>query len=1080
MHIVRRFVITLLALTPLTALAAAEPIAQPSFAQPAIAPDGRSIAFVSGGAIWNVPVTGGVAHLVFAGDETAERPLYSPDGRKLAFESATTGNGDLYVLDLASGALQRITHADSAEQLDAWSHDGEWLYFDSTRDNVGNLHAIYRVRASGGTPMPVSLEAYRNAVHAAPSPDGRRVALVGGGLGDFQWWRNGHSHIDEGALWLLEDDGSHQYTRLTPDDARTLWPMWPAGGTGIFYMSDRGGAENLWRVDAGGGDASRITHFDDGRVLWPTISADGRTIAFERDFGIWTADTASGETREVRIALQGGTRGGGVEHETLNEDFRELALSPDGRKVAVIVHGEVFAVDAESGGTAQRVTRTPGAEYGLAWAPDSRRLVYSAERGAESGLYLHDFADGEEIALTSGDGEDTAPTFAPDGKSLAFVRNGRELMLLDMKTRRARRLAEGAIDLRRPLTSPHPLAWSPDGRWIAWLAWDARMFRNAQALRIADGHRETLSGLANTSADDIVWAADRRSVLFATGQRTEPGRIAQVDLVPHTPVFHEDAFRDLFDESTPPGTPARDATNDGKKDEGPTPAAKPEDKPSEPTRIDARGIRERLALLPVGLDVGALRISADGKQLLLTATVADKSNLYTWSLDPLAKEAPVANQITSTPGEKRAAQFAADGKSVWYLDDGRVFSVALKDGAKPKPLGIAAEMDIDFDVEKQVAFEQAWTWLRNNFHDPAMNGVDWNAIHARYAPRIAGARVPNELNRLLNLMVGELDASHSGVRANTRSQVATGRIGLRFDRREYEEHGRFRISAIVPLSPAAVSGGIAVGDWLLAVDGTSLGATSDLDALLAWQIGRKTALRVAASADGRGAHEVEVKPIASDDASALAYKAWVADSRAYVERVSDGRFGYVHLRDMSMDSLQRLYRDLDAQNATREGVVIDVRNNFGGFVNAYALDVLARRPYLNMRFRGVGQVAPARSILGQRSLERPTVLVTNRVTLSDGEDFSEGYRRLGLGPIVGEPTAGWIIYTSNEQLIDGSTLRLPFITVTDNDGRPLEMHPRPVDVPVARPLGEGYRGIDSELDAAVHALAERIGAPRER
>src|SRR5690606_35477356 len=148
-------------------------------------------------------------------------------------------------------------------------------------------------------------------------------------------------------------------------------------------------------------------------------------------------------------------------------------------------------------------------------------------------------------------------------------------------------------------------------------------------------------------------------------------------------------------------------------------------------------------------------------------------------------------QITSTPGEKRAAQLAADGKSVWYLDDGRVFSVALKDGAKPKPLGIAAEMDIDFDVEKQVAFEQAWTWLRNNFHDPAMNGVDWNAIHARYAPRIAGARVPNELNRLLNLMVGELDASHSGVRANTRSQVATGRIGLRFDRREYEEHGRF-------------------------------------------------------------------------------------------------------------------------------------------------------------------------------------------------------------------------------------------------------------------------------------------------
>ena len=158
-----------------------------------------------------------------------------------------------------------------------------------------------------------------------------------------------------------------------------------------------------------------------------------------------------------------------------------------------------------------------------------------------------------------------------------------------------------------------------------------------------------------------------------------------------------------------------------------------------------------------------------------------------------------------------------------------------------------------------------------------------------------------------------------------------------------------------------------------------------------------------------------------------------------------------------------------------EGVVIDERNNFGGFVNAYALDVLSRRHYLNMTFRGFDAAQPARSILGQRALERPTVLVTNRVTLSDGEDFSQGYRALGLGKIVGEPTAGWIIYTSNEKLIDGSTVRLPFITVTTADGKPMEGHPRPVDVPVARPLGEAYRDRDSDLDAAVHTLLQQIG-----
>jgi C-terminal processing protease CtpA/Prc len=323
----------------------------------------------------------------------------------------------------------------------------------------------------------------------------------------------------------------------------------------------------------------------------------------------------------------------------------------------------------------------------------------------------------------------------------------------------------------------------------------------------------------------------------------------------------------------------------------------------------------------------------------------------------------------------------------------------------------------------------------------------------------------------MNLLVGELNASHSGVRANGHSQPVTGRLGIVFDTAAYERDGTLRVAQVVPLSPAAIAG-IDVGDTLQAVDGHAIGVDDDLYALLENRIGKKTTLRVG----GKGhARRVEVKPIDTRTLGALAYDAWVARNRAYVARVSGGRLGYVHLADMSETSLRRLYRDLDAQNMTREGVVIDVRNNFGGFVNAYALDVLSRKPYLNMTFRGFEDAQPARSILGQRALERPTVLVTNRVTLSDGEDFSEGYRELGLGKVVGEPTAGWIIYTSNEKLIDGSTVRLPFITVTTEDGQPMEMHPRPVDVPVARPLGEAYHGKDSDLDAAAGTLLRQLG-----
>jgi Tol biopolymer transport system component/C-terminal processing protease CtpA/Prc len=1054
---------------PLQAAVDTVPAPKPSFAQPAISPDGSRIAFVSGGAIWEVPAAGGAAHLLVADKGADSRPLFSPDGNRLAFVSDATGDGDIYVLDIANGKLSRVTYADGRDELSGWSRDGQWLYFSAGRDNVGGFNAVYRVRATGGTPMPVSLEAYRNEEQGVPSPDNSTVALVGGGMGAFQWWRHGSAHIDHGAIWLLKNDGSHAYARLTPDDARADWPMWAPDNRSLYYMSDRGGTENIWYVQRDGSEAA-LTHFGDGRVLWPTISTDGKTIAFERDFGIWTADTASGKAQPVSITLAGAVAGPENQHKTLRDDFRHLALSPDGKKVAFVAHGAVFAADADKGGGAVRVTRAPGDAYAIAWAPDSRRIVYGAFRDGGEHLYLYDFASDKETQLTNGDGEDTAPAFSPDGKTLAFLRDGRELQLMDVSSRHVRTLATAHLDLRRPLTSDRPLAWSHDGRWIAVLEWGPRMFRNAVAVNVGSGKTIALSSLGNTFSDDVTFSPDGKSFLFVTGQRTEQGQIASVDLVAQTPKFREDRFRDLFRQTTP--EPSHENESSGKKDATEQSGSKGK-APKKPigVRIDADGIRQRLTLLPAGLDAQSIVLSPDGKILVVTARVAGRTNLYAWSLDPLADEPPVARQLTSTRGDKADAQFSPDGKKVYYLDDGKLFSVPLEEGGKAKSVALSAEVGIDFAKDKMTAFDQAWTWLRDNFHDPRMNGVDWNAVRTKYAPLIAGAPSSASVNWLMNLLVGELDASHSGVRANGSPQPVTGRLGLVFDTAAYERAGTLRIDQVLPLSPAAIAG-IEAGDSLQAVDGHAVGANDDLYALLENRIGKKTTLRVAGK---HGTRNVEVKPIDTHTLGALAYDAWVARNRAYVAKISGGQLGYVHLADMSEASLRRLYRDLDEQNMTREGVVIDVRNNFGGFVNAYALDVLARKPYLNMTFRGFEDAQPARSILGQRALERPTVLVTNRVTLSDGEDFSEGYRELGLGKVVGEPTAGWIIYTSNEKLIDGSTVRLPFITVTTEDGQPMEMQPRPVDVPVARPLGEAYAGKDSDLDAAAGTLLRQLG-----
>jgi C-terminal processing protease CtpA/Prc len=358
-----------------------------------------------------------------------------------------------------------------------------------------------------------------------------------------------------------------------------------------------------------------------------------------------------------------------------------------------------------------------------------------------------------------------------------------------------------------------------------------------------------------------------------------------------------------------------------------------------------------------------------------------------------------------------------------------------------------------------------------------MNGVDWDAVRAEYGPLAQGAQTPEELMRLMNEMVGELNASHSGARAPSFGAPYTGRLGVRWDGAEFERTGRLRVAEIIPLGPAALARKISVGDFIVAMNGKTIAPHTNVDQLLAYRIGKQTSLSVVSDGDGKQ-RTVTVLPVSTNIEKGLLYRSWVEQSRAYVAKISNGRLGYVHMPDMSEESLQRLYADLDSQNQANEGVVIDIRNNNGGFVNAYALDVLTRAPYLTMQIRGM-PVAPARTLLGQRALELPTVLVTNMHSLSDAEDFSEGYRTMRLGRIVGEPTAGWIIYTSNDVLFDGSAVRIPFVRIRGADHTDMEMHPRPVDVPVTRPMGESYANHDAQLDAAVKTLLEQLSAARK-
>ncbi len=1082
----------------LSGRAGAAPNAVASFSEPSISPDGNEIAFVSAGDIWTVPSHGGDARLLVSNEADESRPMYSPDGTRIAFVSTRTGNGDIYVLTLATGQLSRITYDDQAVQLDNWSRDGAWLYFSSNRNDISGMSDEYRVHSDSGTPMPVAADRYAAEYWGAPSPDGAALAITARGVSRGQWWRKGHSHLDESEIDLVRDvRGVPTYTPIVPMGAKSGWPMWSQDGGSIYYVSDRSGTANLW-AQAASADATphQLTTFTNGRVLWPSIAANGSAIVFERDFGIWRYDVVTHQASAVPITLRGSPAAAGVEHRTFTNGIQRFVLSPDGKKVAFVVHGEVFAASAKDGGTAIRVTNTPAAEDQVIWAPDSRRLVYTSDREGPRHLFSYDFATSTETQLTNGASSDVSPVWSPDGAHIAYTRDAKELRVLDLPSHTDRVIATASLN-RPPFLGRSEIMFSPDSRWIAYTPTSgSRDFANVQVVSVTGGESRPVEFLANTSANSIAWSRDGTYILVSTGQRTETRQLARIDLVPHTPHFREDQFHDLFREESPrPAAPqtqkqlprkqpptTRDTAEFVKSDSvapdssrrGKTVTSVKPARPVKPVNIVFDNIRDRLSLLPVEVDVFEVSISPDGKSALLTAGAAGQTNLYVYSLDDLAKDAPVARQLTSSSGRKSDAQWSPDGKEVFYLEAGRMSSINVESRVA-KQLAVSAEMDVDFSREKMEVFAEAWSYLRDNFFNPKMNGVDWNAIRTEYSRRIEGAQTPDQMRRILSLFVGELNSSHSGIGAAPPHQAYAGRIGLGFDRTTYERSGKFHITEVVPLSPAAVAG-IKVGEFLTNVNGTALSGHTNLEELLAYTIGKRTVLSIAATPSAR-VRDVAVLPVNTTTEKGLLYRAWVEQRRAYVENASHGRLGYVHMYDMSQDALNQLYVDLDAQNMTRDGVVIDVRNNNGGFVNVYAMDVLSRQPYLNMQSRD-RPVVSARTQLGQRSLERPTVLVTNQHTLSDGEDFTQGYRTLKLGKVVGEQTAGWIIFTSSATLIDGTTERLPSTRITGLDGMDMEMHPRPVDVEVTRAMGESYAGKDSQLDAAVATLLAQLGPKR--
>jgi Tol biopolymer transport system component/C-terminal processing protease CtpA/Prc len=1129
----------------------------PYFRMPALSPDGQSLVFVHAHDIWQVSIAGGTAERLPIHYVSHWVPRFSPDGTLLAFTSYRTGGGDIYVFPTGGGEVRQLTSHSSFCSVDDWSADGKYLYFTAQREQLGG-EEIYCVSLDGGTPALVLVEPHETLEHVSASPDGRTLAF---NTTHNPWWRLGPSPFAPCYIWLMDigERGSQpQETKQRnpqeapepgnetpppfvaspwkPDPlpfARGRWPMWAPDGAGVYFVSDRGGTENIWYQPRGGQEAQQVTHFADGRVLWPAIARNAGTIVFERAWQIWHLDLASGEAAPIPIRVRADTRMTPVRTESWSRYFSELSLSPDGKKIAFIARGQVFAdfSDKETDrdlrqGPAFRITNLAARHSDVTWTPDSNRLVYVSDRHGEDELFGYDFRTRTETRMTHHPSSKGLPCCSPDGVWVAYFDGFETIALLNLQTGETRPFVQGNFQ------ASQGLAWSPDSRWLAYLSHDARFFCNAYVQRLDETEPHQITFLSNFMGYGLMWSSDGRFLIFTSGQYRLESQIVRVDLTPPRLFFREDEFEKLFGEEpkeqpsqSPPEEeqPARDQDEEEEEDEdepdqpeepeqdgqraaepgqpeeperspdrepdpdspSPSPPAsepqqeapqEPQEKKPEPVDIVFEGIERRLSFLtPVQMDAKAQAISHDSRDLLFLAEVAGKINIWTLPLDEPRRGHP-PQQMTADSSGKRHLQFVPNDKHFFYLEDGQITIRKFPSGRDPLILYTRGEVTVDFEQEKVQVFGEAWRLLRDMFYDPTFRGQDWNAIRERFAPLAAGVRTPGELTTVLNLMVGELRSSHVSAFWRSGGQSDDGYTGVLFDPVTLIEQGSLRVAGLVPDSPAALlKDPPQVGDYLVAVDGTPLTPSANLDHLLQRTVGRKVVLRLASTPGGSETREVAVRPIDEDAYEHLRYRAWVETNEAYVHRVSQGRLGYVHVPEMSYEAYQQFLVNLDVETHSKEGVVLDIRYNSGGHIATFILDVLTRQGFIVSGFRG-RLSTDAYHFSGNRSLNKPTVLVTNESSASNAEMFTEIYRRLGLGKVVGKPTAGAVIWTTERTLLNRISFRLPRYSVSTPEGEDLEGTGRDVDVEVDQAPGEWSHGRDHQLEAAVAVLLESLGA----
>jgi tricorn protease len=1042
------------------------------------------IAFNYLGDIWTANENGQNVQRLTANRARDVYPRFSPDGKWIAFSSERNGNLDIFIMPSNGGTAKQLTFHSADDTVLGWKPDSSGVLFTSNRGE-DFTPKLYVVNINGGMETKAGTDM---GVQGAFSPDGRFIAY---NPKSQVYWRKFYRGSNQSDVVIM-DVANKKFTQVTDFNGLDSWPMWGNDG-GIYFVSDRdgNGLTNIWRTTDKGGKAEKVTTFKAGDVRWPAISGDGRVIVFEHDFGIWKLDLGTRKVTSINLNIAAETQENGTEVRAFNSTADDYGLSPTSTRIVVSTHGEVFTVPVEEGDIRQ-VTDGPARDRGVEYSPDGKSISFVSDRSGREELFIASVdGTGEPKQITDIDTLKLGYNWSPDGKEIAFTTSDGKLLKVDIATKKVTVLDSSNFG------NIGAASWSPDGKWIAYTKSDVS--RTSDVFLIDSSgvekipHKVTFD---SNNDNNPRFSHDGRKLYF---QRVEAAGGATPNSVQIYSVALERLDRDPDDpEMRAEGeTPSNEQGAEG----GPPRRAQQTRQPPKEIKIDWAGLKRRTRQITrMPFPVSSYAAAPDSKTLVfVTSEPAGTSNvavIYSIQDDGKRLTRVLSGQPPSEEGGPGGGgggfgggisdlNISRDGRTLFFSERDGIYSVPIpastaagagaagsgREGAR-KRINFTARVRIDRPAEWAEMFDDAWRTMKYRFYDPKMHGIDWDAARAKYRPLVEFVGDRQELLNIINEMIGELNASHTGAApppGGGAGGVSTGYLGIELE--ADPSAGRYKVIHVYEDGPADKDWvKVSTGDYLIAINGKPIKAGDNYWQLLNNRLNRKSEITFNNKPSEEGAWTTRIETIAQGAHNQLRYERWVNDNRKKVDELSSGRIGYLHIQAMNQPSLRKFEKEI-REFRDKEALVIDQRWNGGGNIEQELLAILIQRNYQMWQPRGTEMTGrPFAGFFG------PKVVLQNWRSASNAEMFPAGFRALGLGKVIGTPTMGAVIGTGSYSLIDGSTVRTPGVGVFLADGKNTNMENYGVqpDLLVDNSPEDHLAGRDRQLEAAVHELLKEL------